>query len=209
MVRVARWMMATGSLLAAVSIGSTESRAQEAGWRFTAVAAQSSFSSIVRDTTTSSNESYDLEPRPSFGMLADKGVGRVRIGLAVSYLVTHLRVTSSLVSIADQEFQFSRWQAAALATVRLFGVGTGGAGLALSAGPALAVWTPTGEDSRTRFAGVATLLFNAPITPKWNLLATGGGAVSGSPMNSNDIPPEFVATTLWAWQVGLGVQYGL
>jgi len=200
--------MRTGCLLVGLVSHSAILMAQASGWQFTATANQHWFSSVVADTATSSEETYDMEPAASIGMLADKGIGHLRVGLGVSYLTTRLRVTGPLVSIADQAFQFTRWQVAALVTVPIFEVGTGGAGLALSAGPALSLWTPTGEDSRNRLSGVATLLLHAPIAPRWNLLASGGGAVSGSPMNGSEIPDEFVATTLWAWQVGLGLRYG-
>jgi len=207
MARSTRWTM-TGFLLVGLISHSDILMAQAPGWRFTATASQHWFSSVVADTASASSETYDMEPAASVGVLADKGIWRLRVGLGVSYLTTRLRVTSPLVSIADQAFQFTRWQVAALVTVPILEVGTGGAGLALSAGPALSLWTPTGGDSRNRVSGVATLLFHAPIAPRWNLLASGGGAVSGSPMNTSEIPAEFVATTLWAWQAGLGLQYG-
>lgn len=206
MARGARWPMVLGSLLVGILAGSKSLPAQSQSWRFTATANQTWFSSVVSDTTASEPK-YDLQPTPSFGLLIEHRVSHFHVGLGVSHLGTHLRVIGPSVSIADQEFTFTRWQVAALLTVPLLPVGTEGAGLALSAGPALSIWKPTGEASRSRFAGAAALVLNAPLSTQWSLLASGGGTVSASPMNTDELPDGFVRTTLWAWQAGIGLRY--
>ncbi len=96
---------------------------------------------------------------------------------------------------------------AALVTVPLARLGSDGAALNLSAGPVLGLWSLTDADTRTRFGGTASLQLAAPITPSWQLLATLGGSVSGSPFNATDVPDFFDTTTLWATGAGLGIQY--
>lgn len=206
MARPAQWLLRGGCLLAGMLSTSTSLPAQAQDWRLTAAVTHVWFSSVVRDTTVA-EPTYDLEPTTSFGLRLERQVSQFHVGIGVSYLGTHLRVHSAAISLADQEFTLTRWQVAALLTMPLLRVGANGAGLALAVGPAIAIWKPTDEDSRSRFAGDASLQFHAPVTPRWNLLATGGGTVSASPMNDDEVPDEFVKTTLWAWQAGLGLQY--
>ena len=97
---------------------------------------------------------------------------------------------------------------AALVSVRILRLGTGGAGLDLSAGPTLDLWTITDADSRTRGGAIAALSFGAPIAPGWMLMATAAGSLAGSPFNANELPVEFEPSTLVGGRIGLAVRYG-
>lgn len=180
--------------------------AQERAWQVSAGASQTWFSGGMTDTT-STDLSYTLTPTVTWAVSADRTVGDFRLGIGLSYLSANLRLSGPDVELVDRSLEAREWAVAALVTMPLLRVGNKGAGLSLSAGPALGLWTITGLDSRTTIGGVATLHFAAPITESWRLVASGGGSVSGSPFEATDLPAEFEPSTLWGGQVGLGVQY--
>jgi hypothetical protein len=194
------WCTLTATILA------TGLPAQEGTWRISASAAQTWFSGGMTDTT-STDLSYTLTPTVSWAVGADRTVGDFRLGLGLSYLSANLRLVGPDVELVDRTLDAREWTIAALVTVPVLRIGTGGAGFSLSAGPALGLWTITGLDSRTTIGGVAMLQFAAPITESWRLVASGGGSVSESPFEATDLPVEFVPSTLWSGQVGVGVQY--
>ncbi|HOX20898.1 MAG TPA: hypothetical protein PLI70_08240 [Gemmatimonadales bacterium] len=180
--------------------------AQGPTWQLSVGAGQTWFSGGMTDTT-STDVSYTLTPTITWAATADRSVGDFRLGIGLSYLSAHLKLSGPDVELVDRSLEAREWTIAALVTVRVLRVGKGGAGFSLSAGPALGLWTITGLDSRTTIGGIAGLQFAAPISEGWRLLASGGGSVSGSPFESTDLPAEFEPSTLWGGQVGLGLQY--
>jgi len=180
--------------------------AQEAGWRLTASTAQGWFNGGVRDSTDDVLD-YSLRSTVIWGLGADHSLGKMRIGVGLSYLTSNFQAVGPDITLVDEGFVFTQFGVTAVVTVPVLRVGNAGAGLSLSAGPALGFWSVTNSDSRTTFGGVAGLQFAAPITPKWDLLATGSGAASGSPFLPGELPTDFERTTLWTWQVGIGARY--
>lgn len=195
-----------GGVLAWLAVPITTVAAQDGAWQVTATAAQSWFSGGLDDTTTTDGN-YTLAPRIAWGLTADRALGKVRLGLGVSYVSSHVQVSNDQVTIVEGTLDVSRVGVAALVTVPLARLGSAGGAVSLAAGPALGIWSLTDQDTRTRFGGIATLQVAAPLTPSWQLLASIGETVSGSPFNADDLPGFFEATTLWATAVGLGVRY--
>jgi hypothetical protein len=179
---------------------------QEQTWRVSATAAQTWFSGGLDDTTTIEGD-WGLTPRVTWGLAADRAVGKVRIGLGLSYVSTHIQVSDERVTLIEGTLDLSRVGMAAFVTVPLLRLGGEGAVIDLSAGPVLGIWSLTDADTRTRVGGAAALQVTAPLTPSWLLLATLGGSVSGSPFGASDLPDYFEATTLWATAAGLGIRY--
>ncbi len=201
-----KWSSVLGGVLAFLALPAAGLAGQEGAWHLTATAAQTWFSGGLDDTTTTDGK-WSLAPKMTWGISADRAVGTIRIGLGLSYLSSNLHLASDPITITENTLDIAQWGVSALVTVPLLRLGTAGAAVHLSAGPVLGIWAITEEDSRTRFGGTATLQVTAPLASSWHLLATLGGTVSGSPFNTDDLPPEFETTTLWASRVGLGVQY--
>lgn len=206
MIRFGRWSVVVICLLVVTTSNIPGVAAQEGRWTMSLGAGQMWFTGGVTDTTNSGIE-FTLTPSVTWALSADRQVGLVRLGVQLSYLSANVQATGPGLRLVDPSFYLRQWGVAALVTVPLLRVGTGGAGLSLSAGPALGLWNVTDSESRTTFGGVAALQFAAPITPGWKLLASAGGSVSGSPFEADELPVEYTPSTLWSGQVGLGVQY--
>jgi hypothetical protein len=195
------------SLVVVLSLPAAGLAAQETPWGLTAGASQTWFSGGLRDTSPGAAD-YTLSPTVAWGVAADHALGAVRLGLGVSYLSTGLQVSGTGVTISDESLGATEWGVAALVTVPVLRVGDRGAGLTLSAGPAVGFWSLTDADSRSVIEGTALLRFAAAVTPAWRLLVSVGGRVSASPFLTSEVPAEFETSTLWATQVGIGVRYG-
>jgi len=206
MIRFGRWSAVGVGLLIATTSMIPGVAAQEGQWRASLGAGQTWFNGGVTDTTNSGVD-FTLTPSVTWALAADRQFGHVRLGVQFSYLSANVQATGPGLRLVDPSFYLRQWGVTALVTVPVLRVGTGGAGLSLSAGPALGWWNATDSDSRTTFGGVAALQFAAPITPGWKLLASAGGSVSGSPFEAGELPVEYIPATLWSGQVGLGVQY--
>jgi len=203
---IKRWVAILTLFLAAMATLPTGLAAQEPAWRLTAGGSQVWFSGGLRDTTAS-DVAFSLNPTIAWALAADHAIGRLRLGIGLSYLSTALRVVSPELTIIDETFDLRQFEIAALVTLPPWRVGSSGAGIRLSVGPALDIWSVTNEDSRTRFGGLAALLFTAPITPGWTLLASAAGSASGSPFKASELPADFESSTLWTGRIGFGVQY--
>jgi hypothetical protein len=179
---------------------------QAPSWRVTATAAQTWFGGGLDDTTTTEGN-WGLTPKLTWGLAADRAMGKVRVGLGLSYVSTHVQVSDEQVTLIEGTLDLRQVGVAAFVTVPLLRLGGEGAAIDLSAGPVLGIWSLTDADARTRLGGAATLQVSAPLAPSWLLLATLGGSVSGSPFDTGDIPDFFEATTLWAAAAGLGIRY--
>lgn len=207
MMRSERWRQVLGCFLVCLGCAASGLSGQEPRWRLSASGNQAWFSGGVTDTTDATTD-YTLTPTVVWTLAADHSLGDIRVGVGLSYFSARLGVTGDIISIVDETVHFGYWEVSAVVVVPLVRVGKGGAGLSLSAGPTLGIWSITSVDPRTRVGGTATLQFAAPITPAWRLLASAGGAVSGSPFTEDETPVEFEIATLWRGQVGLGVQFG-
>lgn len=206
MIRFERWSALVICLLVVTTSTIPVAAAQEGQWRASLGAGQTWFSGGVTDTTNSGID-FTLTPAVSWALAADRQFGHIRLGVQLSYLSANAQATGPALRVVDPNFHLRQWGVTALLTLPVLRAGTGGAGLSLSAGPALGWWNVTDADSRTTFGGVAALQFAAPITPGWKLLASAGGSVSGSPFEAGELPVEYIPATLWSGQVGLGVQY--
>jgi len=204
--RTVAWRLVVGGMLVTLTRSADSLGAQEQAWRVTATAAQTWFSGGLDDSTMTEGD-WSLAPRVSWGFAADRALGKVRLGLGLSYVSSKIQVEGEAITITEGTLDVAQWGIAALVTVPLLRLGSSGAAVDFSAGPVLGIWTLTDEDSRTRIGGTASLQVAAPISGAWRLLATAGASVSGSPFNTGDVPPEFETTTLWASGGGLGLQY--
>jgi hypothetical protein len=180
--------------------------AQQEGWQLTGGASQVWFGGGVEDTTGAGLR-FSPTSTVAWGLAIDYPVGRVRIGLGLSYLSAHLELAGSGVRIVSEVTDLRQFEITAVVATPLLRVGQGGAGFSLSAGPALDIWTVTGGDSRTRAGVVGAVLFAAPISRDWKLLASAAGSLSGSPFEASELPVEFEPSTLRTGRVGFGVQY--
>ncbi len=206
MSRSGTWRAVLGGMILVLAMPAASLAGQAGAWHLTATAAQTWFSGGL-DDTTSTEGSWSLAPKISWGLAADRSVGKIRLGLGVSYVSSNVRVSDDQVTLIEGTIDVRQVGLAALVTVPLLRLGQAGAAVNLSAGPVLGIWSLTDADTRTRIGGTATLQLAAPITPSWQLLATLGGSVSGSPFNAADVPDFFETTTLWASEAGFGVQY--
>ena len=178
--------------------------AQEGNWRISGGASQVWFGGAVTDTT---GGGLRLGPSASTGwsLGADRRVGRMWVGVALSYLSAGLEVSGSGVSVVTDNLYMRQFEVAVLASLPLVRIGQG-AELTLSAGPTLDQWSVSGADGRSRFGALALLQFSAPISPDWKLLASAGGSLAGSPFEASELPAEFEPSTLWTGRAGFGVQ---
>lgn len=181
--------------------------AQQPGWRLSGGASHAWFGGGATDTT-GSGLSFGPTPSVAWSLGADHPVGRVRVGLQLSYFSASLQIAGAGVRIVSEDTRFGQVQLAAVVSVALLGVGASGAGLSLAVGPTVDFWTITDADSRTRGGALAALLFGAPIAPHWTLLAAAAGTLAGSPFNAGELPVEFEPSGLLGGRVGLGVRYG-
>ncbi|MEZ4412153.1 MAG: hypothetical protein R2910_04120 [Gemmatimonadales bacterium] len=204
--RRGNWKSLLRGMIVLLAIPAATLTGQEETWRVTATAAQTWFSGGLDDTSTTEGH-WSLTPKVTWGLTADRAVGKVRLGLGLSYVSSHVQVSDAQVTLIENTLDVSQIGVAALVTVPLARLGKAGAAINLSAGPVLGIWSLTDSDSRTRIGGTATLQLTAPVTPSWHLLATLGGSLSGSPFNTSEVPDSFEATTLWATAAGLGMQY--
>jgi len=204
--RCGNWKSLLRGTIVLLTIPAATLAGQEQTWRVTATAAQTWFSSGLDDTTTIEGD-WGLAPKVTWGLAADRAVGKVRVGLGLSYVSSHIQVSDEQVTIIEGTLDLSQVGVAAFLTVPLVRLGSEGAAIELSAGPVLGIWSLTDADARTRLGGAATLQLTAPLTPNWLLLATLGGSVSGSPFSTSDLPDFFEATTLWATAAGLGIRH--
>jgi hypothetical protein len=202
-----RWgLLAVVMLAATVGVIPTV-LAQEPGWRLTGGATHAWFGGGATDTT-GSGLSFGPTSSLAWSLGADHPVGRVRVGLQLSYFTASLQISGSGVRIVSENTDFSEVQLAALVSLPLLRVGASGAGFTLALGPTVDFWSITDTDGRTRGGAIAALLFGAPIAPRWTLLALAAGTLSGSPFNASELPVEFEPSTLLGGRVGLGVRYG-
>ncbi len=206
MTRGDRWAVVFCCVVGLSTVLTPSLAGQASAWRVTGAGSQSWFSGGVKDTSYAGLE-YQLRPTVAWSVGADHSLGKLRLGAGVSYLSTNFQAVGADLTLVDEAFSFRQWGVTALVTVPVLRVGNQGAGLSLAAGPALGFWSVTGADSRTTLGGVAALQFTAPITPGWDLLAIASGSASGSPFQAVEMPPDFERTTLWSWQVGLGLRY--
>jgi hypothetical protein len=204
---IVRWTSAAALLLAGTTGPVTVLRAQEAGWRLTGGASHAWFGGGVADTT-GAGLTFGPSPSVAWSLGADHPLGRVRAGLAFSYLATSLQVSGSGVRIVSEDTRLRQHQLAALVSITLLRVGVAGAGFGLSAGPLVDIWTVAGADSRTRAGALAAVSFAAPIAPGWSLLASAAGSLSGSPFSAGELPVEFTPSTLLGGQIEIAVRYG-
>jgi hypothetical protein len=204
--RCGSWKSLLCGTIVLLTIPAATLAAQEQPWRVTATAAQSWFSGGLNDSTTIEGN-WSLTPKVTWGLAADRAVGKVRVGLGLSYVSSHIQVSDEQITLIEGTLDLSEVGVAAFVTVPLVRLGREGAGIDFSAGPVLSVWSLTDADTRTRLGGTAALQVTAPLTPSWRLLATLGGSVSGSPLNTSDLPDFFEATTLWATAAGLGIRH--
>lgn len=204
--RCGNWKWLLGGTILLLAIPAATLAGQEQAWRVTATAAQTWFSGGLNDTTTTEG-TWGLAPRVTWGLAADHAAGRIRVGLGLSYVSSHIQVSDDQVTLIEGTLDLSQVGVAAFVTVPLVRLGGEGGAIDLSAGPVLGIWSLTDTDARTRLGGAATLQVTAPLAPGWRLLATLGGSVSGSPFNTSDLPDFFEATTLWSAAAGLGMRY--
>lgn len=204
---VARRIAAALLLLAGATGVAPGVRAQEGRWRVTGGASQTWFGGGVTDTT-GGGLTFGPTPSVAWSLGADHSLGRVRLGLAFSYLSASLQVSGSGVRIVSEDTQLRQYQMAALASIQLLRVGGAGAGFSLAAGPTVDLWTVTDTDSRTRVGALVAAVFAAPITPRWMLLASAAGSLSSSPFNASELPVEFQPSTLLGGRIGIGLRYG-
>jgi hypothetical protein len=206
MPRVDRWTAVALLLLAGTTGLASGVRAQEGRWRVTGGASQAWFGGGATDTT-GGGLTFGPTPSVAWSLGADHSLGRVRVGLAFSYLSASLQVSGAGVRIVAEDTQLRQYQMAALASILLLRVSGAGAGLSLAAGPTVDLWTATDTDSRTRAGALVAAVFAAPIAPRWMLLASAAGSLSGSPFNASELPVEFQPSTLLGGRIGLGVRY--
>jgi len=204
--RCGSWKSLLRGMIVLLTIPAATLAGQEQTWRVTATAAQAWFSGGLDDTTTTQGN-WALTPNVTWGVAADRAVGKVRVGLGLSYTSSHVQVSDDQVTLIEGTLDLSQVGVAAFMTVPLVRLGSEGAAIDLSAGPVLGIWSLTDADARTRIGGAARLQLTAPLAPSWHLLATVGGSVAGSPFGTSDLPDPFEATTLWATTAGLGMQY--
>ncbi len=201
---IRRWAACFTLGLAAAAVSPGGLSAQEGDWRISGGASQVWFGGGVTDTT---GGGLRLGPSAStaWSLGANRRVGRVWIGVALSYLSAGLEVAGSGVSVVTDDLYMRQFEVAVLASLPVMRIGQG-AEFTISAGPTLDHWSVSGGDGRSRFGALALLQLSAPISPDWKLLASAGGSLAGSPFEASELPAEFEPSTLWTGRAGLGVR---
>lgn len=192
------------------ALGTAPGLAAQSAWRLNASAAQSWFSGGAQDTSAAFAQlHYVPTPAVAWTLGVDRDVGKLRLGLALSYAGSYLHLDGTDYEITDETISMQQFEVAILARVPVLAVGDKGAGFDLAAGPVMDVWSITSLDGRTALGGVAALEFGAPISPAWQLLATASVSATESPFKESDLLDEAEPQALWTWGIGLGVRVGL
>jgi len=196
--------------LAAVVVSARELAAQQPAWRLNVGAAQSWFGGGAQDTAAAFAQlHYVPTSAVTWTVGVDRDVGKLRLGLALSYAGSYLHLDGTDYEITDETISMQQFEVALLARVPVLAVGSKGAGFDLAAGPVMDIWSITSLDGRTALGGVAALEFGAPISPAWQLLTTASVSATGSPFRDSDMLDEAEPQALWTWGVGLGLRIGL
>lgn len=203
---------AAPTLLLSVALALTlapPARAQER-WRLVVETGANRFRGAAADTSTGGDE-VSLRPAGQFAATVRAEVplaGRFGVALAVSYARSGSAVADETVIIVDREFPLRLIELAPALTVRLASTETG-ARLRLHAGPLLDLWrwSLSSTPARTRVGVRADLVLDVPVTGRMGVAMRVGGAVSGSPYTTEELPPEFERRQLWRTNFGVGIRW--
>lgn len=105
-----------------------------------------------------------------------------------------------------QEHQLRLLEVAGVVSWRLRRIGVA-SGLGLELGPVLDVWMPQGATSHSRIGGEAALSWAFAVTPRLDAALRLEGAVTGSMLDSNDLPASAERKATWRRGVGLALRW--
>ena len=137
----------------------------------------------------------------------DRAVGRVRIGLAVSYAASGLGLEGEEVTLISKGgltwVQVAPEVAYRLATLGPVTV------LRVFGGPVADIWIPNGEDGRTRIGGRGGAELLVPLSGWLACTLRAHGGVTGSLFRRTDVPDGFQPRTMPSAGVSVGIRFGL
>ena len=141
-----------------------------------------------------------------FGIRFDQGIGKVRVGIRLSYAEPGLTISGQDLTITDKT-SGTLVETAAFASFRVGGIGPSGA-IRASLGPTLHLWDAGGE-TRGRVGAVADLSYEWPVAPRFLGVVNLEGTLSKSWFDETDLPPEFERQVTWRYGWGVGLRYRL
>ena len=142
----------------------------------------------------------------SFGIRFDQGIGKMRLGLRVSYAEPGLSISGPGLVVTDNSTG-TLVESAAFLSFRVGGIGPSGA-VRASLGPALHLWNGDGE-TRGRVGAIADLSYEWPIAQCFSGAVNVEGTLSKSWFNAADLPPDFERQVTWRYGWGVGLRYRL
>lgn len=142
----------------------------------------------------------------TLGIRFDQGVGRVRVGLRLSYAEPGFSLSGQGLTITDKN-SGNLLESAVFLSFRVGGIGPSGA-MRVSLGPALHLWDLGGE-TRARIGAISSLAYEWPIAGRFAGAVNLEGTLSESWFDASDLPPEFERQVTWRYGVGLGLRYRL
>lgn len=136
----------------------------------------------------------------------DQGIGKVRVGLRLSYGKPGLSISGKGLTVTDQTAG-QLIESVGLVGFRVGGIGPSGA-IRATLGPALHLWK-VGDEIRMRVSAVAIGSYEWPIAGRFVGAVNLEGTLSKSWFDNADLPPEFERQVTWRYGVGLGLRYRL
>jgi hypothetical protein len=194
------WRLAVTLILLALVQGAAPAAAQ---WSVAGEIGVAGFSGTSRDSAGISVGPY----RPTtFAIQVDRETGRVRLELALLYARPGLAGRQGN-ELFVQYGVVSLWEIAPALSVRLARFGTGGA-VWVEAGPAVDLWQFDGEQ-RHRVGARAGVALEWPLARSLSGSLRAGGVLSGSMVDSTDVPSGVERVATRRLGVGLGLRYRL
>lgn len=194
------WRLAVTLLLLGLAPGAAPAAAQ---WSLSAEIGVAGFSGTSRDSSGASVGPF----RPTtFAIQVDREAGPARLALMVLYAEPGLAGRQG-DELFVQYGVISLWEIAPTLSVRVARFGAGGAAW-VEAGPALDLWQFDSEQ-RPRVGARAGIALEWPLARSLSGSLRAGGVVSGSMVDSTDVPSNVERVATRRFGVGLGLRYRL
>jgi hypothetical protein len=190
-------------LLAAVAVAAPPPRAGAMQWGLSAEVGVARFGGTSRDSSGATLGPY----RPTtFGVLLEREVGAVRIGVRLLYARTGLAGEQNQTAVVFYD-RASLVEAAPEISIRVARFGTGVVSR-LAVGPSLGIWSVDGA-SRMRIGAQGAVAFEWPLAGRCSGSLRATGVLSGSVMNRDEIPAGVERRATRRSGVSIGLRYRL
>ena len=194
-----------GLLLLGLLIASQPALAAQ--WSLAVEATASYYGGTSRDSGADPTAFRPHHPT-SVGLRVDRRFGRLAFGVGTALgggadLIAENSSVGAILKDALNLFEVAPEVALLL--------GRTGPGLAVRvhAGPLIDVWSPEGEDTRTRAGGQVALSLEWPLSRRFAGALRVAAALTGSLFKEGELPPGFERRAMWRRSVSLGLRYRL